>query len=81
MIGYAHAVKIDALAALGELMAQAPKAKGSRGRGPGRGKGGIAVDPPFMDYGSAGSDAVEVLLAAEIDLTADHGRGGIEPIV
>ena len=58
VIGYAHAVKIDALAALGELMAQAPKAK--RGAGPGRGKVGIAAGPTFNEpptlrgLGSAG---------------------------
>ena len=49
VIGYAHAVKFDALAGLGELLKQTPKAKGSRGRGPGRGKVGIAADPTFNE--------------------------------
>ena len=49
VIGYAYAVKIDALAGLGKLLEQTPKAKGSRGRGPGRGKGGAVVEPPFNE--------------------------------
>lgn len=47
VIGHAHALKIEALAGLGELIKQAPKHPGAKGRGPGRGKGGSKVDPPF----------------------------------
>ena len=43
VIGYAHALKIEALAGLGLVMAASEKAIGARGRGPGRGKKGALV--------------------------------------
>ena len=46
VIGYAHALKIEALAGIGALIKQAPKAPSARGRpGPGRGKRGSKVNP------------------------------------
>ena len=49
VIGNAHALRIEALAGLGVLMKKALQAKGSRGRGPGRGKGGVKVDRLWMN--------------------------------
>nr|ADI23837.1 hypothetical protein [uncultured gamma proteobacterium HF4000_48E10] len=46
---HSHALKVEALAGLGELLKKQPKAKESRGRGPGRGKGGAVVEPPFNE--------------------------------
>jgi N6-adenosine-specific RNA methylase IME4 len=62
IIGYAHAIKIHALARLGDLLKAMPKATGTRGQlvnaGPGRGKtGGTKLEPPvsltptFADLG------------------------------
>src|SRR5262245_48991457 len=47
VIGYAHAIKIHALAKLGALLAEMPKASGAGVGGPGRGKKGSRRDPFF----------------------------------
>lgn len=46
-IAFAHRVKTEALARLGELLAAMPKAKGAPG--PGRGKAGAPAGPAFTD--------------------------------
>jgi hypothetical protein len=80
VIGYAHALKVEALAGLGELLKKQPKAKGSRGRGPGRGKGGAVVEPPFNEpptLAEMGIDKKTSSLAQRLASLSDAERNAI----
>ena len=58
VIGYAHALKVEALAGLGELLKKQPKATGTRGQLKGRGViGGASTEPPIVTLAEQGLDA------------------------
>ena len=70
LIGHAHAIKTWALARLGELLRDMPKAKGAVGQsGPGRGKRGSIVEPRFADnatYHDLGIRKKEAMVAQQL---------------
>lgn len=73
VIGYAHQIKIEALARLGELLKAMPKATGSAG--PGRGKAGAPAGPAFTSaptYADLGIDKKAASVAQQLaDLPND----------
>ena len=74
MIGYAHAVKIDALAGLGKLLDQTPLRAGSRGVG---NSGVPKVNPTSPTLAEMGIDKKTSSL---LDLDARRPRG-VQPAV
>jgi hypothetical protein len=84
IIGYAHNIKTRALAKLGELLRDMPKATGTRGKlpaGPGRGKK-TAVEniPPFVDvpsYADLGLDKATAAVAQQLALLPSAVREAI----
>ena len=82
VIGYAYSIKIDALAGLGELMEQAPKATGTRGQLKGRGViGGLHHNPPiktFPTLAEQGVDKQTAHLARKLAALTDVERNAVK---
>ena len=81
VIGYAHALKIDALAGLGELLKKQPKQAGSRGQLKGRGvSGGSILVPPektFPTLAEMGIDKKTSSLAQRLASLSEVERNAI----
>jgi len=81
VIGHAHALKIHALAGLGELMEQAPKATGTKGQLKGRGvSGGVRTTPPektFPTLEEQGVDKATAKVARKLAALTDSERNAI----
>ena len=65
-IGYAHALRIDALTRLGEMLAQAPKQAGARGTGANQYRGGVPVENPTPTLRDHGIDKKTSMVAQRL---------------
>jgi N6-adenosine-specific RNA methylase IME4 len=78
VIGYAHALKVEALAGLGELLKKQPKATGTRGQLKGRGViGGASTEPPIATLADLGIDKKTSSLAQRLAALSDVERNAI----
>jgi len=81
VIGYAHEIKTYALAKLGELLHEMPKATGAIGRpGPGRGKRGADREPRFEQpptLAELGVDKKTAAIAQQLAALAEPDRAAI----
>jgi N6-adenosine-specific RNA methylase IME4 len=78
VIGYAHALKVEALAGLGDLLKKQPRATGRSG--PGRGKAGTKAGPAFSDaptLADLGIDKKTSSLAQRLASLSDAERNAI----
>ena len=78
-IGYAHALKIEALAGLGDLMKQAPKNLGAQGRKGGRTRGSrkdpqVDAPPTLLEEGV---DKKAANLARKLAALSDTERNAV----